>query len=102
MVQDLPAGGKRYIQRATGYRATVVAGEVTFRDGEPTGALPGRLVRGAAAQAAGLTPLLGATRNTDTASSTQNDGDLLLGPAHGHQTPDPVPSTSRRLLRSRS
>jgi N-acyl-D-aspartate/D-glutamate deacylase len=47
MVQDLPAGGTRYVQRATGYRSTVVAGEVTFRDGEPTGALPGRLVRGA-------------------------------------------------------
>ncbi len=47
MVQDLPAGGQRYIQRATGYRATVVAGEVTFRDGESTGALPGHLVRGA-------------------------------------------------------
>jgi N-acyl-D-aspartate/D-glutamate deacylase len=47
MVQDLPAGGKRYIQRATGYRTTVVAGEVTFRDGESTGALPGKLIRGA-------------------------------------------------------
>jgi N-acyl-D-aspartate/D-glutamate deacylase len=47
MVQDLPAGGTRYIQRATGYRATVCAGEVTFQDGEPTGALPGTLVRGA-------------------------------------------------------
>ena len=47
MVQDLPAGGKRYIQRATGYRTTVVAGQVTFRDGESTGALPGRLIRGA-------------------------------------------------------
>jgi N-acyl-D-aspartate/D-glutamate deacylase len=47
MVQDLPAGGTRYVQRATGYRATVVAGAVTFRDGEPTGALPGTLVRGA-------------------------------------------------------
>jgi N-acyl-D-aspartate/D-glutamate deacylase len=47
MVQDLPAGGKRYVQRATGYRATVQSGQVTFRDGEPTGALPGRLVRGA-------------------------------------------------------
>ena len=47
MVQDLPAGGKRYIQRATGYRATLVAGQVTFRDGESTGALPGKLVRGA-------------------------------------------------------
>jgi N-acyl-D-aspartate/D-glutamate deacylase len=49
MVQDLPAGGTRYVQRATGYRTTVVAGEVTFRDGEPTGALPGGLVRGAQA-----------------------------------------------------
>jgi N-acyl-D-aspartate/D-glutamate deacylase len=47
MVQDLPAGGKRYIQRATGYRTTVQSGEVTFSDGEPTGALPGRLIRGA-------------------------------------------------------
>ncbi|MET1040996.1 MAG: amidohydrolase family protein [Acidimicrobiales bacterium] len=47
MVQDLPAGGKRYIQRATGYRTTVVAGEVTFRDGDSTGALPGKLIRGA-------------------------------------------------------
>ena len=44
---DLPAGGRRLIQRATGYVATIVAGHVTYRDGEPTGALPGRLVRGA-------------------------------------------------------
>ncbi len=47
IVFDLPAGGKRLVQRATGYRATVVAGEVTFEAGESTGALPGRLVRGA-------------------------------------------------------
>ncbi|MBC2878365.1 MULTISPECIES: N-acyl-D-amino-acid deacylase family protein [Streptomyces] len=46
-VHDLPAGGGRLIQKADGYAATVVAGEITFRDGEPTGALPGRLVRGA-------------------------------------------------------
>jgi N-acyl-D-aspartate/D-glutamate deacylase len=46
MAYDLPAGGKRLLQGARGYRATVVAGEVTYRDGEPTGALPGRLVRG--------------------------------------------------------
>jgi N-acyl-D-aspartate/D-glutamate deacylase len=46
MVNDLPAGGRRLIQRASGYRATVCAGEVTFEDGEPTGARPGRLVRG--------------------------------------------------------
>jgi N-acyl-D-aspartate/D-glutamate deacylase len=44
---DLPAGGRRLIQRADGYVATIVAGEITYRDGQPTGALPGRLVRGA-------------------------------------------------------
>jgi N-acyl-D-aspartate/D-glutamate deacylase len=43
---DLPTGGRRLIQRAEGYVATVVAGETTYRDGEPTGALPGRLLRG--------------------------------------------------------
>jgi N-acyl-D-aspartate/D-glutamate deacylase len=47
MAYDLPAGGKRLLQRARGYRATVVGGEVTYRDGEPTDALPGRLVRAA-------------------------------------------------------
>jgi N-acyl-D-aspartate/D-glutamate deacylase len=46
---DLPAGGKRLLQRASGYAATVVAGEVTYRDGEATEALPGRLLRGAQA-----------------------------------------------------
>ncbi len=46
MAYDLPAGGKRLMQGAQGYRATVVAGAITYRDGEPTGALPGRLVRG--------------------------------------------------------
>jgi len=43
---DLPAGGKRFLQRAHGYRHTFVAGVETYVDGEPTGALPGRLVRG--------------------------------------------------------
>ena len=47
MVFDLPAEGRRLIQRSYGYRATIVSGEVTYQDGEPTGALPGRLVRGA-------------------------------------------------------
>ena len=47
MVFDLPAGGRRLVQKAEGYVATVVAGEVTFRHGEHTGALPGRLIRGA-------------------------------------------------------
>ena len=44
---DLPAGGKRFLQRADGYVATVVAGQVVYREGHHTGALPGRLVRGA-------------------------------------------------------
>jgi N-acyl-D-aspartate/D-glutamate deacylase len=44
---DLPAGGKRLLQRASGYTATVVAGQVTYRDGVATDALPGRLLRGA-------------------------------------------------------
>ena len=46
MKWDLPAGGKRLLQKARGYRATIVSGVVTYRDGEATGALPGRLVRG--------------------------------------------------------
>ena len=46
MVFDLPAGGRRLVQRADGYRYTLVSGEVTMRDGVPTGLLPGRLVRG--------------------------------------------------------
>jgi N-acyl-D-aspartate/D-glutamate deacylase len=47
MLHDLPAGGKRLVQRATGYDATVLAGAVTFRGGAATGRLPGALVRGA-------------------------------------------------------
>jgi N-acyl-D-aspartate/D-glutamate deacylase len=45
MAFDLPAGGRRLIQRADGYVATLVAGDVTFERGEPTGQRPGRLVR---------------------------------------------------------
>ncbi|TML65551.1 MAG: D-aminoacylase [Actinobacteria bacterium] len=45
MVFDLPAGGRRLVQRVDGYRATFVAGEATIEDGELTGARPGRLVR---------------------------------------------------------
>jgi len=46
VVHDLPQGGKRLSQRADGFKATVVAGEITILDGETTGARPGRLVRG--------------------------------------------------------
>ena len=47
VLHDLPGGGRRLMQAADGYRATLVNGETTYRDGRPTGRLPGRLVRGA-------------------------------------------------------
>ena len=49
VVYDLPSGGRRLIQKAAGYEATIVSGIPVYREGEPTGALPGRLVRGAKA-----------------------------------------------------
>src|SRR5262249_26564429 len=45
MVYDLPAGGRRLVQRADGYRATYVAGELVSRDGTLTGAPAGAPVR---------------------------------------------------------
>lgn len=47
MAYDLPAGGRRLIQGASGYDATIVSGQVTRRHGVDTGARPGRLIRGA-------------------------------------------------------
>ena len=47
VVNDLPAGGRRLRQLADGYDATIVSGVVTYRHGRHTGAVPGRLVRGA-------------------------------------------------------
>ncbi len=48
VVHDLPLRGPRLEQRADGYLATIVSGQVTYRDGEATDALPGRLLRGGA------------------------------------------------------
>ena len=45
IVHDLPAGGARLQQKADGYLATIASGEVTYENGEPTDALPGRLLR---------------------------------------------------------
>jgi N-acyl-D-amino-acid deacylase len=45
LVNDLPAGGRRFVQRVDGYQATFVAGTAVFEQGEHTGALPGCLVR---------------------------------------------------------
>ena len=47
IVHDLPAGGRRLVQRVSGYRHTFVAGVETYADGEWTGATPGRVLRGA-------------------------------------------------------
>lgn len=43
---DLPAGGRRLLQKASGYDATIVSGAITYRNGEATGNLPGRIVKG--------------------------------------------------------
>ncbi|HVT78010.1 MAG TPA: amidohydrolase family protein [Acidimicrobiales bacterium] len=45
MIFDLPAGGRRLVQRVDGYDATVCAGKITFENGKATGERPGRLVR---------------------------------------------------------
>ncbi len=50
VVHDLPAGARRLVQRARGYSATVVNGEILLRDGKPTGLLPGQLLRGSGAR----------------------------------------------------
>jgi N-acyl-D-amino-acid deacylase len=52
IVDDLPAGARRLVQRTRGIAATIVNGEVLLRDGKHTGALPGRLLRGPAARRA--------------------------------------------------
>jgi N-acyl-D-aspartate/D-glutamate deacylase len=51
LVHDLPAGEPRIEQRAVGFLATIVAGQIVHRAGIPTGALPGTLLRGSAARA---------------------------------------------------
>ena len=54
VVNDLPAGARRLVQRARGIAATVVNGEIVLRDGKHTGALPGRLLRGPCARRAAM------------------------------------------------
>lgn len=50
-IRDLPNSGRRLTDVPSGYRATVLNGKVTWRDGQPTGELPGRLIRGNQANA---------------------------------------------------
>ncbi len=52
IVYDLPASGRRLVQEVEGYVATIASGAVTFENGAPTGALPGKLLRGAPADRA--------------------------------------------------
>ena len=54
VVNDLPGGARRLVQRARGIAATVVGGEIVLRDGKHTGALPGRLLRGPYARRASM------------------------------------------------
>lgn len=51
---DLPANGKRLLQKAEGYSYTIKSGQVTFRDGAYQGVHPGRLIRGPQQAAAAL------------------------------------------------
>lgn len=67
VVHDLPAGEPRIEQRSVGFLATVVGGEVVIRRGEPTGARPGRLLRGPLALRRGRRP--GGARRVFNASS---------------------------------
>lgn len=54
VIFDLPAGGRRVFQDAVGYLATIVGGEVIYENGKPTGAMPGKLVRGSQAAPQGI------------------------------------------------
>jgi N-acyl-D-aspartate/D-glutamate deacylase len=60
LVHDMPAGGRRFVQRVEGYETTLVAGIPIFERGEHTGAMPGRLVRAGRDSAAGAGAVLAA------------------------------------------
>jgi N-acyl-D-aspartate/D-glutamate deacylase len=51
LIDDLPAGGRRFVQRASGYTHTLAGGVETYRNGVWTGETPGRLLRGPVAAA---------------------------------------------------
>ena len=54
VLYDLPAGGRRLMQRASGYDATIVSGQIIRREGNATEALPGKLLRGGTAMPSNL------------------------------------------------
>jgi len=63
---DLPGGAVNLAQGACGYRATIVNGEILVRDGVPTGALPGRVVRGGGFAASSVTSNRSRSRPADS------------------------------------
>ncbi len=81
MAHDLPAGGKRLMQKADGYVATLVSGVVIQRDGQPTGAMPGRLVRGTCGIEAGQVAGQPAGQAAGSATSVQPGDRTRGGPA---------------------
>jgi N-acyl-D-aspartate/D-glutamate deacylase len=46
MVYDLPASGRRFVQKVDGYRYTIMSGEVSYENGQHTGAMMGKVIRG--------------------------------------------------------
>jgi len=62
MANDLPCGGQRLFQKATGYRRTLVAGVKTSLDGKPTIALTGKLVRSSIMRSLKFEPILSIRR----------------------------------------
>ena len=52
MIYDLPANGKRLVQKAQGYHMTIKAGVITYENGDHTGALPRKLIKGGQSQPA--------------------------------------------------
>jgi N-acyl-D-aspartate/D-glutamate deacylase len=61
MHYDLPTGAKRFLQKPTGYVATIVAGQIVWDNGRDTGARPGRLIRAGRAGQAGACPPMTST-----------------------------------------
>jgi N-acyl-D-aspartate/D-glutamate deacylase len=102
VVADLPAGGRRIVQRADGYLATVKSGAVTYRDGEATGEHPGRLLRGSRPA-----PSEGATGSSARARARGADGSLV-GPERSAEPKriflvcSRLSSMSMRFVRMRS
>merc|ERR550525_927108 len=85
-VNDSPGGAGRWLQNVTGYKMTIAGGKVTYRDGVPTGCLPGRLVRNPKSDrsawhgAARAVPKLQSTPQSTPDVRAKAPGEGVLGP----------------------